>query len=200
MKSMRFSIPGLNVQDLKGCRGHLRRFSGRNWNSRRNPGTEEKRMKGIGTAAIDENLAWYALHVKAGFEKLVSLKLQSKRYEEFLPLYRPRSSGVGRLKEPEHPLFPGYLFCKFNAAQWFPILAVPGVNAIAGIGQGPAAIVEREINDVRAILKSGAQYEPWPFLGIGQIVRVQFGSLMGTQGIVVIERNIFRLVTSVSLL
>src|SRR5438552_1663405 len=150
-------------------------------------------MSGIGTGVIDKNLSWYALLVKARFEKVVSLDLQRKGYEEFLPLHRPRGSGVGRSKETKLPLFPGYVFSKFSAAECFPILAIPGVNAIAGIGQSPAPIVEREINDVHALLKSGAQCEPWPFLGSGQIVVVQCGPLMGMQGIVVIEGNIFRM-------
>jgi hypothetical protein len=70
--------------------------------------------------------------LKARFEKVVSLYLQRKGYEEFLPLHRPRGSGVGRSKETKLPLFPGYVFSKFSAAECFPILAIPGVNAHTG--------------------------------------------------------------------
>ena len=57
---------------------------------------------------------WYALRVRPRFEKMVASALLSKGYEGFLPLYRHRSRWSDRIKEVLLPLFPGYMFCRFD--------------------------------------------------------------------------------------
>jgi transcription antitermination factor NusG len=74
------------------------------------------------------------------------------------------------------------------------------VNSIVGIGKNPIPILQRELDDVRTVLSSGAYCEPWPFLEIGQTVEVQRGPLAGTHGFVVRAKNTDRFVISVNLL
>jgi len=143
---------------------------------------------------------WYALHVRPRFEKVVARNLRGKGYEEFLPVYRRRSRWSDRIKEIELPLFPGYVFCRFNVLNRLPILTVPGVHAIVGIGKIPVPVNEYELDGVRTIVKSGSQCEPWPFIEIGERVQVEYGPLAGTHGIVVMLKNSYRLVISVNLL
>ncbi len=149
---------------------------------------------------IDKDVTWYALQVRPRFEKVVSRNLQGKGYEEFLPLYRRDSRWSDRTKEIELPLFPGYIFCKFNVLQRLPVLMIPGVNSVVGVGKNWMPIEERELDDVRAVLKSGSNCEPWPFLGLGQLVEVARGPLAGTQGLVTRVKDSYRLVISVNLL
>lgn len=148
----------------------------------------------------DKDIAWYALHVRPRFEKVVSRNLKAKGYEEYLPLYRRVSRWSDRSKEIELPLFPGYVFCRFNVNERLPILLIPGVNSLVGIGKSAIAIDQVELQGVRAMLQSGSSCEPWPFLQLGQVVRVGMGPLAGTQGIVVRTKDDYRLVISVSLL
>ena len=150
--------------------------------------------------SADDGTLWYALHVRTRFEKVVARNLQSKGFEEFLPLYRRTSNWSDRKKVIELPLFPGYVFCRFNVQNRLPILTIPGVNAIVGIGKTLMPVEEREINDIRAVLDSNSRFEPWPFLQIGQRVCVEYGPLAGTQGIVTMLKNQCRLVISVNLL
>ena len=150
--------------------------------------------------SAEDGKLWYALHVRTRFEKVVARNLQSKGFEEFLPLYHRTSNWSDRKKVIELPLFPGYVFCRFNSQNRLPVLTIPGVNAIVGIGKTLMPVEERELNDIRALLDSNSSFEPCPFLQIGQRVSVEYGPLAGTQGIVTMVKNQCRLVISVNLL
>ena len=143
-------------------------------------------------------LFWYALHVKPRFERVVVRNLKAKGFEEFLPLYRRPSAGG--LKEIELPLVPGYVFCRFDIDDRLPILLVPGVTSVVGIGKSPTAIDEREIEDLLAVSKSGVPHQPWPHASVGQRVSVEHGALKGLEGILETVKNEHRLIISVSLL
>jgi len=69
-----------------------------------------------------------------------------------------------------------------------------------GIAQTPAPIPDHEIEAVRAILRSGLAAQPWPFVRVGQTVRIRGGSLDGVEGILVASKKHDRLVVSVGLL
>jgi transcription antitermination factor NusG len=148
----------------------------------------------------EEGKLWYALHVRTRFEKVVARNLKGKGYEEFLPLYRRANRWSDRIKEIELPLFPGYVFCRFNPQDRLPVLTIPGVNAIVGVGKNLLPVDESELTAVRAVLKSEAYCEPWPFIEVGQHVMVEYGPLSGTQGIVMMFKNTYRLVVSINML
>jgi len=74
---------------------------------------------------------WYALQVRSRYEKIVASTLLSKGYEGFLPLYSQRRRWSDRMKELELPLFPGYLFCRFDVNKRLPILVTPGLSALS---------------------------------------------------------------------
>jgi transcription antitermination factor NusG len=147
-----------------------------------------------------EGTLWYALHVRTRFEKVVAKNLRAKGYEEFLPTYRRSSRWSDRTKQIELPLFPGYVFCRFNLLERLPILTIPGVNSVVGIGKALVAVDPSELDAVRTVLESNAFCEPWPYLAVGQRVYVEYGPLVGTEGIVMMHKNSFRLVISINLL
>jgi transcription antitermination factor NusG len=143
---------------------------------------------------------WYAVRTAAGREKAVSAQLQGKGFEEFLPLYKSRRQWSDRKKELDFPLFPGYLFCRFDFSNRLPILITPGVKLVVGYGKIPAPVTEAEIDSLRRAVASGAEARPWPYLSIGQRVRVREGSLAGVEGILIQVKNSWRIVLSVELL
>jgi transcription antitermination factor NusG len=143
---------------------------------------------------------WFAVRTAAGREKAVSAQLQHKGFEEFLPLYKSRRQWSDRKKELEFPLFPGYLFCRFDFSNRLPILITPGVKLIVGYGKIPTPVTEAEIDSLRRAVDSGAEATPWPYLSIGQRVRVREGSLAGVEGILIQVKNSWRIVLSVELL
>jgi transcription antitermination factor NusG len=145
-------------------------------------------------------LPWFAVQTKTTHEKRVVYLLNYQNYECFLPLYTCRRCWSDRTKEVQLPLFPGYVFCRFNVPTRGPILKTPSVIGIAGIAGKPVAIDDDEIADIRRIHSSGLGVLPHPFLQIGHRVRIQGGSLDGLEGIIEDVRRRNRLIVSVTLL
>jgi transcription antitermination factor NusG len=131
----------------------------------------------------------------------VSAALRGKGYQEFLPLYHSRRRWSDRVKELDLPLFPGYVFCRFDVQdRLLPILTTPGVVAILGAGKTPVPVSEDEIAAVRAIVGSGLSAQPWPCLTFGSRVLIEYGPLAGIEGIALRVDKVFRLVVSVQML
>jgi transcription antitermination factor NusG len=143
---------------------------------------------------------WYALQVRPRYEKQIASTLLSKGYEGFLPLYRHRSRWSDRIKEVQLPLFPGYLFCRFDVNKRLPILVTPGVMHVVGIGKTPHPVDDEEIAALQAVVISGLQAEPRSYLTVGRKVRIELGPLAGVEGILTALKGAHRLVVSVNLL
>jgi transcription antitermination factor NusG len=143
---------------------------------------------------------WFALRVKPRFEKTVATIARNKGYEEFLPLCRSRRRWSDRFQSVDLPLFPGYVFCQLNPEFRLPLLTIPGALHFIGIGRIPAPIDDEEIAALQAAMRSGLWAEPWPFLDVGQRVRLEEGPLAGLQGLLIEVRKKQRLIVSVTLL
>src|SRR6267378_1646758 len=146
------------------------------------------------------NYPWYALRVRSLYENTVATHLQGRGYESLLPLYKCRRRWSDRFREIELPLFPGYVFCQFNLLNRLPIVTVPGIVHVVGIGRIPVAIAQTEIAAIQTAIKSGLPRQPWPCLEIGNRVRIEYGPLSGIEGILSGFRGHQRLVLSVTLL
>jgi transcription antitermination factor NusG len=145
-------------------------------------------------------LPWFALQVRSRREALVATQLKGQGYECFLPLYKSERRWSDRVKEIDQPLFPGYLFCRFELHNRGPLLMTPGVQQIVGIGRTPMPVAESEMESIRQALASGLPSQPWLYLQIGQRVRVNHGSLNNLEGILINFKGSHRVVLSVSLL
>ena len=80
------------------------------------------------------------------------------------------------------------------------ILQTPGVHFLVGGNTGPAPIPKEEIEAVQHALESRLLVEPYPFLAVGDWVRVKAGPLAGIEGILVRKKNAERLILSVEML
>lgn len=143
---------------------------------------------------------WYALRVKSRCEQLVASHLQARGYESFLPLYKSQRRWSDRFKEIELPIFPGYVFCQFDTSNRLPVVSIPGIVHVVGIGRIPVAIEETEIAAIQVAVKLGLPRQPCPFLEIGNKVKIEAGPLRGVEGILLGHRSHQRLVLSVTLL
>lgn len=144
--------------------------------------------------------SWYAVHIKTNFEKVAATILQGKNLEVYLPSYRRPSRWSDRVKDVDCPLFPGYVFCRFDVNHRLPVLTTTGVLSVVGAGRTPASISDEELSAVRMIVESGLAASPWPFLRVGQRVVIRKGPLAGMEGILLGQRNKYRIVVSISLL
>ena len=147
------------------------------------------------------NLLWYAIRVRSKFERVASLTLSGKGYEEFLPLYRSGRAWSDRAKQLDLPLFPGYLFCRFDVQdRLLPILTTPGVVSIVSAGKIPISIPDREIEAIQIVIRSGLHAQPWPHLAVGSRVLMEKGPLAGIEGTTLSVDKLYRLIVSVPLL
>jgi transcription antitermination factor NusG len=143
---------------------------------------------------------WFALGVTPRHEKTVARILNQKGYETLLPLYANRHDYGNRTREFELPLFPGYVFCRFEPASRMPVLTTPGVVQVVGAGRTPVAVDREEIAAIQTAVRAKARMLPWPFWKTGQRGRVVRGPLKGMEGMVTTVKESVRMVLSVSLL
>lgn len=143
---------------------------------------------------------WFAVQTRARYENFAAKQLDGRGYEVFLPFYQCQRRWSDRMQEFEMPLFPGYLFCRFNLLDRLPILTTPGVIQIVGIGKTPIPVDEQEVSALQGAVKAGLPRHPWPFLKVGQRVRVEDGPLRGLEGVLLHVKGRYRLVLSVTLL
>src|SRR6266498_254568 len=143
---------------------------------------------------------WFALRVKSNCEKMVATVVSHKGFEEFLPLYQVRPRWSDRINCVDLPLFPGYVFCRLDARLRLPILKIPGALQFVGIGKVPIPIEDAEIAALQQAARSGLPAEPWAYLEVGQLVRLEAGPLAGLEGMLTETRKQYRVVVSVSLL
>lgn len=147
-----------------------------------------------------QRFSWFALQVRTRHEPGVAGFLESKGYEIFLPLYTCRKRWSDRVKNVESPLFPGYLFSRFDSQDRLSILTTPGVIQVVGYNRVPIPVEESEIQAIQALTKSGLPNQPWPFLSVGDRVRIEAGPLRGCEGLLVEFKGNHRLVLSITLL
>jgi len=145
-------------------------------------------------------IRWFALHVHARKESFVASQLENQGIECFLPRYKILRKWSDRMKEVELPLFPSYLFSRFDFQNRRPIVTTSGILQIVGNGRIAIPIADEEISAIQAAVRSGLPHQPWPFIEVGERVRVTYGTLAGLEGILVNFKGDHRVVLSVSLL
>ena len=143
---------------------------------------------------------WYALHVWSRKESFVSQHLLGLGFECFLPTYKSQRQWSDRVKELEQPLFPGYLFCRLDFQNRRSLMMAPGVIQILGNGKTPLPVADAEIERIQTAVASEAPRQPWPYIEVGERVRVNYGSLHGLEGILINFKGNHRVVVSVTLL
>jgi len=143
---------------------------------------------------------WYAVAVKPRHEKSASSAFEYKGLETLLPLYRRRHQYRSRAREFDLPLFPGYVFCRFDLTRCLPVLGTTGVIQILGYGRTPVPVEEEEILALRTAVNKKLPMQPFPYAQVGERARIKEGPLAGVSGIVVRVQNTLRIVLSITLL
>ena len=150
---------------------------------------------------MQNNHPWYALFVKPQKERTVETILRQRQFETFSPSiveHRPYSD---RVKKVETPLFPSYVFCRFDAmADRLAVLTVPGVSSIAGFGRQASPVEEEEVAALMRVTGSGAKVDRWEYVSQGDEVEIMTGSMAGVRGIFIEVKGSARVVLSVELL
>jgi transcription antitermination factor NusG len=136
---------------------------------------------------------WYACYTKARAEKRVHGLLQERGIDTFLPLMPRVSQWKDRKKVVDFPLFPSYVFGRFDLAQAHRVLSVPGVATLVRAAGRAVPIPDGDIENVRlfaqALQEGGTLPERRPFFADGEWVEVTAGPFAGVRGVVVEQRG-----------
>jgi transcription antitermination factor NusG len=151
------------------------------------------------TLSPDAAAAWFAIHTFPRHEKGIAHQLSVSGVENYLPTLTQLHQWSDRRKKVDLPLFPCYTFVHIHpsAEHRVKVLRVPGVIGFVGGARQGTPIPDRQIDNIRALLISRVAFDPFPFLKIGQRVRIRGGSLDGIEGILMRRNGIRRLVISV---
>jgi transcription antitermination factor NusG len=146
------------------------------------------------------SFSWFALQIRSRWEGTTAGLLRGKGLETLMPTYTSKRKWSDRFKVVELPLFPGYVFCRFDVHNRLPVLITPGVISVVGRGKTPVAVDDAEIRSIQAAIGSGIHMEPWPYVEIGERVRIKDDVLDGMEGILTSFKGTHRVVISVTLL
>src|SRR6202166_3984552 len=144
--------------------------------------------------------SWYALQVRSRKEGYVASQISGQGYECLLPTYKSVRKWSDRVKEVEQPLFPSYLFCRFDYQDRRAVVMTSGVLQVVGNGRTALPVANEEISAIQKAVSSGTPHCPWPYVEVGERVRIACGTLSGLEGILVNFKGNHRVVLSVSLL
>lgn len=146
--------------------------------------------------------SWYAVQTRSNFEKRVAMELMCKGLESYCPVFQEKHAWSDRTKTVAMPLFPGYVFARFQdgGSVRNSILQSHGAVRILGAGQALFPIPDSEIEAVRKMLFTSRACSPHPYMREGAMVRVRRGPLKDLEGILIKIKNQARLVLSVTLL
>jgi transcriptional antiterminator RfaH len=132
---------------------------------------------------------WYAVNTKPHQEYLAELALQRLGVETFCPQLRQTKMIRQRLQTVTGPLFPGYLFVRFDLdVHYRAVNYARGVRAVVRFGPDPAVVDSEMIESIKSRLLDGYVIVQ-PLFSPGQAVRIQEGPLRGLEAIFVQEMS-----------
>ena len=128
--------------------------------------------------------SWYAVNTKTCCEVIARASLERHGIEVFLPMMRERKVLRGRSGLTASPLFPRYLFAKFDvSSQLRAVRYARGVNNIVTLGSGPSVVDESIIDAIRSqLIEEVIEFTEKRF-SPGQVVRIQDGPLCGLEAV-----------------
>lgn len=151
------------------------------------------------SSATRLHLCWYVVRVKANAEWKVAQSLPNRGVEIFLPVQR-RPSKRNVRRPVEVPLFPGYVFARFDRQSALPVVTCPGVVHILSRGAVPEPVDPIEMYALQSVSRIARSVEPLSMFASGQKVRINSGPLADVEGIVLRDSGRQRIIVSVSLL
>ena len=159
--------------------------------------TAEPRVPFVENTA--EEACWYAIQTRCRFEKKAATQLQNKGIETFLPLVKQIHRWSDRRQIVQVPLFPGYGFVRLSdsPAHRLRVLQTVGVNGFVMLNGFPVPVPEQQLEDVRRLLANEISCRAYPFLKVGQKVRIRGGCLDGLEGVLISENKDHSLVVSI---
>ena len=127
---------------------------------------------------------WYAVSTKPHQEKRAELHIKQWGIECFLPLLKKNKIIRRTRKEVIEPLFPGYLFARFDPDKHSrAVRYATGVRKIVEFGSGPVEVDATMIDAIKERLNNGYVTPHSARFKMGQIVHIKGGPLTGLEAV-----------------
>jgi transcriptional antiterminator RfaH len=127
---------------------------------------------------------WYVIQTKPKKEEEAESYLSTRGVEMFNPFMETFALRNGGMNKEVRPLFPGYIFGKFDLEQNYPLVRwARGVKKILGFGSYPTPISEevvriiKERTGTQGILRVKNRFEP------NDVVRIKTGPMKDLFGV-----------------
>jgi transcriptional antiterminator RfaH len=127
---------------------------------------------------------WYVIQTKPKKEEEAKSYLSTKGVEVFNPLLETFLLRNGRMNRELKPLFPNYMFGKFDLDQNYPLVRwAKGVKKVLGFGEYPTPIPEevveiiKERTDTHGIVRLKCHFQA------NDLIRIKTGPLKDLLGI-----------------
>ncbi len=127
---------------------------------------------------------WYVIQTKPKKEEEAKSYLSTKGVEVFNPLLETFLLRNGRMNKEVKPLFPNYIFGKFDLDQNYPLVRwAKGVKKVLGFGEYPTPVSEevveiiKERTDAQGIVRLKYHFQT------NDLIRIKTGPLKDLLGI-----------------
>ncbi len=146
-----------------------------------------------------DGLRWYALHTRARHEKAIERRLRDQGMETFVPTTMQVHRWSDRKKKVEVPLFSCYVFIRsaLSAEDRTRVYQVESVHGFVGTRGSSLPIPDEQIESIQKVLTQTAPWRSYPFLKVGQRVRVRGGAMDGVEGVFLSENGDRSLIVSI---
>jgi len=99
---------------------------------------------------------WFLLYTKPRCEETVADKLTGAGFSVLNPLVRERKYSRGKVVEAVSPLFPNYVFAKFEKYRDYRLVRYTrGVKCVLSSEEGPAEIPEKVVDSIASRMENG---------------------------------------------
>jgi transcription antitermination factor NusG len=151
-------------------------------------------VSGFGCDGLASSRKWYAAFTVPRHEKRLTTHCAERQIESFLPLYQVRHKWKNRCTATiELPLFPNYCFVRIDPQERVQVLKLPGVLSIVSSGRQLLPIPDDYITSLRGGLLAH-RIEPHPNVEAGDRVGITTGPMAGMEGVLVRQKNEFRVI------
>lgn len=153
-----------------------------------------------------EEARWYAVHTRSRHEKMVAARLQEQGMTSFLPLLKQTHRWSDRKKTVEVPLFSCYVFVRMALGgacagkERLQVCTTDGVLQIVGPRGAGLPIPDDQIDAIRLLLDEQLPCSAYPFLKVGERVRIRGGAMDGVEGVLLAHNGDRTLVVSVDVI
>jgi len=143
-------------------------------------------------------MAWHVLHTRPRCEKKLAAYCRISRLEHYLPLRAEIKVVQRRKTEVRKPLFPGYVFVRFDPSQRIRVLKSRQVVRVLTVNDQAGFL--NEISQIQKALEVEPGLGACPALTRGTMARIVTGPFRGLEGVVGAIKGQTRVILNVNMI